>query len=129
MHITGRLPFINFQYSSLINCIMKRLLPAVSFLLFAFQAFAQNHNVENWNYQKYPDLAYELEHLQLSLSIEPENGLISGVGEYHIASRRPHLTELLLNTADLEIQSIALAGQILDYQVLNDTLLIILPDT
>lgn len=129
MHIIGRLPLLNFQYSSLINRIMKRLFPVVSFLLFSFHVFAQNHNVENWNYPKYPDLSYELEHLELSLSIEPENGLISGVGEYHISSRRPHLTELLLNTANLEIQSIAMAGQILEYQVLNDTLLIILPDT
>ena len=86
-------------------------------------------NVAEWQYNTYPNLPVSLDHLELDLVINKSEALIEGEGRYFITSRRPGITEVVFNTADMEISKISINGTDSDFRVSSDSLIIQLVDT
>ncbi|MEX0722624.1 MAG: hypothetical protein WD053_02035 [Gracilimonas sp.] len=86
-------------------------------------------SVAEWQYNAYPNLPVSLDHLELDLVIDKSESLIEGEGRYSITSRRPGITEVVFNTADMEIRKISVNGNDSDFRVSSDSLIIQLPDT
>ncbi|MEX0845365.1 MAG: hypothetical protein WD022_08780 [Balneolaceae bacterium] len=107
----------------------KGLLTTLILFLFTTNNFAQNGYTSNWDYEAFPNLPFNLDHIQLDLNVEPETALIEGAGRYVITSRRSDLTEIVFNTSDIEIQETSMNGEILEFRVSSDSLIIQLPDT
>lgn len=96
-------------------------------VLFTATSFGQTSR--DWEYQPYPELTYELEHVVLNLTVEPENAAIKGIARYDIRSRRQHLSQVVMHTSKLEIQDVSHGGEKLEYQVSGDSLIVQLSDT
>lgn len=106
----------------------KGLLTLIVVGLTSSWAFSQQ-NAAEWQYVSYPDLPFVLDHLQVDLTVSKNNSLIDGIGVYSITSRRPDLTQVVFNSADMEIQDITFGEVESDYQISSDSLIIQLPDT
>lgn len=106
---------------------MRNLLTALFLFLFSTFTFAQAQ--VDWNYKSYPELPFQLNHIQLDINVEPESSLIKGVGTYDLISRRPDLAQVIFNTSDLDVKEISSDGNALDFVVSNDSLIINLSDT
>ncbi|HBX64633.1 MAG TPA: hypothetical protein DEG32_00165, partial [Balneolaceae bacterium] len=106
---------------------MNKLLTALFLFLFSTVTFAQSQ--VDWKYQSYPELPFELSHIQLDLNIEAESSLVKGVGRYELTSRRPDLAQIIFNTSDLDVKEISSEGNAMDFEVSNDSLIISLADT
>ncbi|MBD3616093.1 MAG: hypothetical protein HUJ22_05920 [Gracilimonas sp.] len=101
----------------------KGFLTLLVLLISSGVAIAQ-HNVDEWQYESYPDLPFVLNHIVLDLNIDKDVPLIEGVGKYLITSRRPGLNEIVFNTSDLEIQEISIDGNGVEFRVSSDSLII-----
>ncbi|MEX0719537.1 MAG: hypothetical protein WD059_02635 [Balneolaceae bacterium] len=105
-----------------------RILTSTLFLALLLGSITFAQEVDK-DYEAYPDLPFELEHLMLNVTVEPASALIKGIARYDISSRREILSEVVLHTSDLEIQDISIGDQQLAYQVSGDSLVIELKDT
>ena len=105
----------------------KRLLTSL-FLLFSITTITAQTSAD-WNYEPYPDLPYQLNNVDLEISIEPESALIKATGTYSISSRRPALAEIVLNTSNLDVKEVSSGGTALEFRVSSDSLIIQLSDT
>lgn len=106
----------------------KGLLTLIVLVITSSWAFPQQNAVE-WQYVSYPELPFVLEHIQMDLTVESSEALIEGVGRYTITSRNPDLTEIVFNSADMEIQGITFDGDETEFRISSDSLIIQLPDT
>ncbi|MEQ8523123.1 hypothetical protein [Gracilimonas sp.] len=105
----------------------KGLLTSLFIFLSLTTIFAQSS--DNWKYEAYPDLPFQLNNIDLEISVEPESALIKATGMYNIRSRRPDLTEVIFNTSNLDIKEVSSNGQALEFRVSSDSLIIQLSDT
>src|SRR5690554_3876834 len=120
--ITGVSGLVKYNVNSyLVSLIMKISFSIILFFLFSQFTVAQSNS---WNYEHYPNISYNLEHLDLDLSIVPESAQINGVGSYSISSRRQALHQIIFHTADLEILSVSSSDSPLDYLINGDSLII-----
>lgn len=109
---------------------MKKFYPGILILIFFATAInAQDRADTQWQYEQYPPLPFLLEEVQLDLSIEPASALIKGAGRYQVSARQPVLTQVVFNTADIEIQTVFISEQEIDFRVSGDSLIMPLPDT
>lgn len=106
----------------------KGLLTLIVLVFTSSWAFSQQ-NATEWKYVSYPELPFVLDHIHLDLTLESSESLIEGVGSYFITSRKPGLTEVVFNSADMDIQSITFEGNETEYRISSDSLIIQLPDT
>lgn len=106
----------------------KGLLTLIVLVITSSWAFSQQ-NAAEWQYVSYPELPFVLDHIQMDLTVESSASLIEGVGRYTISSRKPDLTEIVFNSADMEIQGITFEGNETEYRISSDSLIIQLPDT
>lgn len=106
----------------------KGLLTLIVLFFTSSWAFSQQ-NVAEWQYVSYPELPFVLDHISLDLTLESSEPLIEGVGNYVISSRKPDLTEVVFNSADMDIQSVTFEGDETEYRISSDSLIIQLPDT
>lgn len=106
----------------------KGLLTLIVLVISSSGAFSQQ-NAAEWQYVSYPELPFTLDHLQMDLTVKSSESLIEGVGNYTITSRKPDLTEIVFNSADMEIQGISFEGNETEFRVSSDSLIIQLPDT
>ena len=106
----------------------KGLLTLIVLVFTSSWAFSQQ-NAADWQYVSYPELPFVLDHISLDLTLESSEPLIEGVGNYLITSRKPGLTEIVFNSADMDIQSVTFEGNETEYRISSDSLIIQLPDT
>lgn len=106
----------------------KGLLTLIILVITSSWAFSQQ-NAAEWEYVSYPELPFVLDHVQMDLTVESSEALIEGVGRYTITSRKPDLTEIVFNSADMEIQGVTFDGDETEFRISSDSLIIQLPDT
>ncbi|MDZ7756210.1 HEAT repeat domain-containing protein [Rhodohalobacter sp.] len=109
---------------------LGRLLPLILFFTISLATLkAQPYFNGPWEYERYPDLPFLLEEIDMELTVDPSVPLIKGTADYLIRSRRPDLTQVIFNTSDLDVRGISFGGDEADYRISGDSLLINLPDT
>lgn len=108
---------------------MKKGLLTLIVLIFTGSWAYSQQNAAEWQYISYPELPFMLDHIDLDLTIKSSESLIEGQGRYSITSRRPNLTEIVFNSADIEIRKITFGGNEMEYRITSDSLIIQLPDT
>lgn len=82
-----------------------------------------------YDYASHPYQPYNFEHVDLTLSLESDKSLVSGVATYTISPKIEGLTSLLLHTSDMAINGVMIAESETDFRVQGDSLLIEFPDT
>lgn len=107
---------------------MKKGLLTSLFILLSFTTILAQTSV-NWEYEAYPDLPFQLNNVDLEITVEPESALIKATGMYNIRSRRPGLSEVIFNTSNLDVKEVSSNGQALEFRVSSDSLIIQLSDT
>jgi hypothetical protein len=107
---------------------MKKVLLTV-FLVLVVSSITFAQSTIDWNYQPFPNLPFQIDHIELDLNVDTELPLIKGTGTFNFTSRRPDLTTVIFHTADLDIKEVSKEGNPLDFEVSNDSLIIQLEDT
>ena len=90
---------------------------------------AQDCSVDKWDYEQNPKLPFSLNHLDLDLTIEPDQEVVKGVATYSISAKIPAQTQIVLHAAALEIDAVTFDGNDTEYIVSGDSLIINLTDT
>lgn len=108
---------------------MKAIFSIILLFFTGTISVAQHVNPSVWTYEKYPELPFNLDHLTLDISVDPEVPMITGVASYQISARQSGLAQILFHTSDLDINSIVSNDEALDFTVSNDSLMITLQDT
>lgn len=89
----------------------------------------QHCTIDEWDYEQNPKLPYSLSHLDLDLTIEPDQEVVKGVATYSINAKIPAQTQIVLHAAALEIDAVIFNGNEKEYIVSGDSLIINLIDT
>ncbi|WP_421774294.1 hypothetical protein [Gracilimonas sp.] len=105
----------------------KGLFTTLFVLLFVPTLYGQSS--VNWDYKAYPELPFELNTIDLEVTVEPASALIKATGTYRINSRQPDLTQVVFNTSNLDVKEVSGNGQSLEFRVSSDSLIIELQDT
>lgn len=82
-----------------------------------------------FDYESHPYQPYNFTHLDLDLTLEPDQDLVSGIATYQVSAKVDGLTELLLHTEKSAIESVLIDEDVVQYSVSGDSLLIELPDS
>lgn len=90
---------------------------------------AQDCTVEGWDYEQNPKLTYNLNHLDLDMTIDPVNETVKGIATYSVSAKIPAQTEVILHAAALEIDAVTFDGNEKEFSVSGDSLVIDLADT
>ncbi len=90
---------------------------------------AQDCTVVEWDYEQNPKLTYNLNHLDLDMTIDPANETVKGVATYSISAKIPAQTEVLLHAAAIEIDAVTFDGTEKEFLISGDSLIIDLADT
>ena len=96
--------------------------PALVLPLFLAAAFAQNPYNEKPAYARSRD--FDLQHLKLELSFDLPARKLLGIATLRVSPLSGDLRELVLDSADLNIQSITVSGRPLTYHTASDKLYI-----
>ena len=108
---------------------MKKSLSSIfSIVILVFTA-TQDCSVKDWDYEQNPKLTYDLNHLDLYMTIDPVNETVKGVATYSISAKIPAQTEVILHAAALEIDAVTFDGNEKEFLVSGDSLIIDLADT
>ncbi|HAH50738.1 MAG TPA: hypothetical protein DCL80_05500 [Balneola sp.] len=108
---------------------MKKSLSSIfSIVILVFTA-TQDCSVKDWDYEQNPKLTYDLNHLDLDMTIDPVNETVKGVATYSISAKIPAQTEVILHAAALEIDAVTFDGNEKEFLVSGDSLIIDLADT
>jgi len=90
---------------------------------------AQDCSVKEWDYEQNPKLPYSFNHLDLDMTVDPENETVKGVAIYSISAKIPVQTEVILHANALEIDAVTFDGKEKEFSVSGDSLIIDLADT
>lgn len=81
------------------------------------------------DYSAWPEMLFEFHHLNLELIVDNEGNKITGVAEYEISSRQDDIQDVLLFSNNISIGSIRIAGNQVEFQQQEDSLLIQLAES
>lgn len=82
-----------------------------------------------YDYTSHPYQPYNFEHVELTLSLEADKALVSGVATYTVSPKIEGLTTLFLQTSDMAIEDVVIEDSEAEFRVHDDSLWIELPDT
>lgn len=108
--------------------IKNRFSTLITLVLLVFTG-AQDCAVEEWDYDNNPKLPYTFNHLDLEVTIDPDNELVKGIATYSISAKVPSQTEVILHASALEIDAVSFDGNQKEFMVSGDSLIIDLADT
>ena len=83
----------------------------------------------NYDYESHPYQPFNYEHLELTLTLDKEKALLSGVVTYTLSPKTEGTTSVYLKANELAIDAVSVNEQEVEYRVASDSLLIFLPDT
>lgn len=108
--------------------IKTKLSTYLSIFLLIFTG-AQDCAMDEWDYEQNPKLPYTFNHLDLDLTIEPDQEVVKGVATYSLSAKLPGQTQVILHAAALEIDAVTFDGNDTEYTISGDSLIISLADT
>ncbi len=109
--------------------IKKNFHSILGFILIAFTAVQDCNISEEFDYDVKPKLPISFNHLELDMTIEPDNELVRGVATYSISARVPGQTSVSLHASALEIDAVLFDGEEVEYEVSDGSLNINFEDT
>lgn len=83
----------------------------------------------NFDYTSMPAQPFAYEHMDLSLTLEPDDHLVRGVVQYELTAKQYGLSTLTMNIAESAVDGATINDEAADYRVEEDKLIILLPDT
>ena len=84
---------------------------------------------QEFDYQKYPTLSFDITSLNLDLDINPEEKTLVGSARYEITSRISGLDSLILHAAHMEIDQASVNGEPVEFRLQNDSLFVQVADS
>jgi len=104
---------------------MKKIITPI-FLFTVLLLISAQTSAQEWDYELYPRADIELTHLDAELNIEPD-GQIEGDLIYSAIFRNSFSDSLFFDAAGMDIQTVTINGDEMDF-VIEDLKLIIIPD-
>lgn len=109
--------------------IQYRITTLLSTIVLLFTLFQECENSHPFDFDAQPKLPYSFNHLDLNLSINPDDNMVRGIATYSISSKIPEQNTLVLHAAGLEIDAVLYNNKEVEYRVSGDSLVIELPDS
>ena len=98
------------------------------FVLFFLVFSGESLFAQSWDYEKYPLMNVELLHLDADLRIS-EDGLIEGDVLYEARIKNERADSVRLHSSGLNILLVSVNGEVLDYRISDDELIIYLENS
>lgn len=82
-----------------------------------------------YDYETMPAQPFDYEHMDLTLTIEPDAHLVRGVVNYELTPKQNGLTSVSMNIAESAVDGVTVEGEGADYRVEDNQLIVMLSDT
>lgn len=80
--------------------------------------------LSDFDYEVQPNLPYSFNHLDLDLTLSPDDQTVKGVATYTLNAKVPNQTELILYASEVEIDGVTFDGAEVEHRVSGDSLII-----
>jgi len=99
------------------------------FLGFVFAAWVNVSTAQTFDYSRYPDLDFTIEHLELQLDLATEETSIDGIARYRLSANVGGTDSVVMQAAHMDIQQVMANETETSYYLVNDSLIVSLPST
>ncbi|HCD52752.1 MAG TPA: hypothetical protein DEQ34_09915 [Balneolaceae bacterium] len=109
--------------------ISKKLSVFSLFLSIIFSLNQECSSQKPYDYAYMPDQPFDYQHMDLTLTLEPEQHLARGVVTYQVSSKQDGITSLALDIEESAVDAVSVNGKTTDYEIREGKLVVQLPDT
>ncbi len=100
-----------------------------SILLFVLVCTAPNLQAQQFDYEKYPRLDFDITHLELDIEVAASEGTIKGTAGYSLKANIAGADTLVLHAAHIEVESVTVNDNPAEFSFQNDSLLVLVSDS